>query len=125
MTKIINTINDFNEENIKKIKEMIDSKNITDIESLDKIIDIESINKNNNGIKINELSVYSDEFKKYKRSSTNELNKLLNDVLPKVCIKPDGTKTDVKPIDINEFIGLLSNKLESLVDIQINQEKVN
>jgi hypothetical protein len=85
MTHFINTIGDFNEENLKKIKTLIDSGNIINIESLDKFINPDSINKNNNGVKINELSVYSDEFKLYKKTATNELNKLLNDVLPKVC----------------------------------------
>jgi hypothetical protein len=120
MTQLINTIGDFNQENFKKIKTLIDSGNIRDIESLDKIINPDFINKNNNGIKINELSVYSDEFKLYKKTTTNELNKLLNDILPKVCEIQDKKQTDIGHANFDDIIGLLENKINLITEMMIN-----
>jgi len=103
--KIINTIYDFNDNNIKIIKDLIDQGKIKDMNSLNKVIDPLSINRNKDGTIIKELSVYSNEFNNYEYESTQETNKLLNSILPHDC------KLSKKPNDIDILINLIDDKI--------------
>ena len=105
--KIINTIYDFNNDNIKKIKELIDQGKIKDLNSLNKVIDPLSINKNKDGTIIKELSVYSNEFNNYEYETTQEMNKLLNSILPSSC---DISRKE-KPNDMDILINLIDEKI--------------
>ena len=139
MDELITNISDFNDENLSKIKTMIDFGKIIDIETLDLFINNDSINKNNDGIRINELSIYSDEFDKINKLSRNDLHKLLNKILPKECKSREDEEDDfddsnelssvksqkssknreieIKPNMMDELIGLIDQKINKITDM--------
>jgi len=120
MEQIINNIYDFNDINLQKIKLLINDNIITDIDALDKIIDPESINKNNDGKIIKELSVNSNEIKISEYKATNHLNKLLNTILPKVCSIPKNNEIQINHDNIDEFIDLIDQKISLITNIITN-----
>jgi hypothetical protein len=110
---IIKSINDFNDENFKKVKSLIESGSITSLNDLDKLIDYESINKNQDS----SIPVSSIEFKKLERKTTNEMNKLLNKVLPKVCKVPKPNKIDIKDNNMDDLINLIEQKIGLITEM--------
>jgi hypothetical protein len=111
--KIINNIYDFNEDNLQKIKLLIDDNKITSLSTLDELINPDSININIDGTIIKELSINTSEFKKIQKNSFNERNKLLNLILPKVCILHE----DVDKEDLDKLIPLINSKIESIIEM--------
>lgn len=109
----INNIYDFNKENIEKIKLLISSNKINNLNSLDEIINPNSINTNMNGIIITELSINTNEFKQIKKKSIYKKNKLLDLILPSECILNDYINNE----DIDKLIPLINSKIETIIEM--------
>jgi hypothetical protein len=109
----ISNIYDFNEEKLQKIKSLIDNKKITKLSELDELINPRSFNTNIDGTVINELSINASEFKKIQKKSLDERNKLLNLILPEVCI----VHNEVEKEDIDKLIPLINSKIETIIEM--------
>lgn len=111
----INSIDEFNGKS-KNIIMYIESKQITELDLLDTIIDPIIFN-NDNGETIHELSVNESAFATLKQETKSELHNLLNTVLTKECRLRQNREIEIQPGDMDELIRLIDQKIELIINM--------
>ena len=111
--KIMN-MDEFTDENIKKIIHKIDSNEIKSLYELNNIVNEKAYATYNNEV-VNELDINSKEFKKLNNEAQLEISDMTKDILPAECkIKTDKININVAEIEnenkLNELINLINDK---------------